>query len=87
MTAPPPPNAAGLLLTDAEVEEFRRLARDNAGAELTTDDARKVIAQLLGVLSIIRAIALRGSSDSTSPVDGRPLPESANRAITTASPT
>jgi hypothetical protein len=80
-------NAAGLLLTDAEVEEFRALARQHADAELTADEARAVVDQLLGVLSVIRMIALRGSTDSTSSVDGRTLPEARIHAITTASPT
>jgi hypothetical protein len=82
-----PRQPAHVLLTDVEVEEFRTLAREHAGAELTADEARTVVDQLLRVLSIVRDIALRGSSDSASSVDGRPLPESGIRAITTSSPT
>ena len=68
-------NAAGPLLSDAEVEEFRRLARDHAGAELTANDARAVADQLIGVLSIVRDIVIRSSTDSTSSVDRHSLPE------------
>lgn len=69
-------HAVGLLLTDTEVEEFRQLAREHAGAELTADEARSVSTQLLRVLAIIRDVALRSSNDSTSPVDSGALPES-----------
>ena len=86
MAAPTRSNAAGLLLTDSEVEKFRRLAREHAGAELTADEARSVSAQLLRVLAIIRDVTQRGSSDSTSSVDGVVLPKSAIHGITTAPP-
>lgn len=79
--------AAGLLLTDSEVEEFRRLAREHAGAELTAAEATSVSAQLLRVLAIVRDVAVRGSNDSTSSVDDGPLPSPANRGITTFPPT
>lgn len=77
----------GFLLTDAEVEEFRALAREHAGAELTVDEARSVSIQLLRVLAIVRDVALRGSSGSASSVDGGVLPDSGIRAITTIPPT
>jgi len=79
-------SAVGFLLTDAEVEEFCVLAREHAGAELTANEARAVVHQLLGVLSTIRAIALRGSTESASYVDARLLPKVAIHAITTPSP-
>jgi hypothetical protein len=75
------------VLSDAEVEEFRALVRQHTAAELTADEARAAVDQLLDVLSVIRTIALRGSTDSTSPVDGHPLPEAGIHAITTALPT
>ena len=78
-------DASHLLLSDAEVEEFRVLAREHAGAELTASEARTAAGQLLRILSVVRDVAA-GSSASLSPVDGHPLPESANRAITTFPP-
>jgi len=72
----------GFLLTDAEVEEFRALAREHAGAELTVDEAQSVAAQILCVLAIVRNVAWRHSTDSVSSVDGEVLSESTNRAIT-----
>jgi len=80
-----PDQRFGAGLTDAEVEEFRILAREHAGAELTTDEARTVTDQLLRSLAIVRDVAVRGSNASDSPVDEQPLPESENRAITTSS--
>ena len=74
------------LLTDEEVEAFRALVRKHAGVELAAGEARALADQLLLVLSIIRDVALGGSSISDWPVDGRPLPESGLRAITTSSP-
>jgi len=79
-------NAAGPLLTDTEVEEFRQFAREHAGAELTADEARSVSAQLLRVLAIIRDVAQRGSNDSTSPVDAGALPKLPIQGITTVPP-
>jgi hypothetical protein len=76
-----------LVLSDSEVEEFRALARQHAGAELTPNEARTVVDQLLGVLSVVRVIALRSSTDSASSVDEHPLPEARIHAITTPSPT
>lgn len=74
------------ILTDAEVEEFRVLVRQHAGAELTVDEARSVSGQLLRILAIVREVALGSSSASASPVDPKALPESAIRAITTLPP-
>ncbi|GEM_PF-3618358 len=68
----------GFLLTDAELEEFRGLAREHVGAELTVDEARSVSTQLLRVLTIVRDVGRRGSSASTSSVDGQALPDSGN---------
>lgn len=73
----------GLLLTDAEVEAFRVLAREHAGADLSVDDAHSFAGQLLRVLAIVRDAAARSSTASASSVDGEPLPESETRAITT----
>jgi hypothetical protein len=74
------------LLTDSEVEEFRQLAREHAGAELTADEARSVSAQLLRVLAIIRDVAQRSSNDSASSVHAGVLPRSLIRGITTVPP-
>jgi hypothetical protein len=57
------------LLTDAEVEEFRALVREHAGAELAGSEARALADQLLRALSIIRDVTLRGSSISDCSVD------------------
>jgi hypothetical protein len=77
--------AGHILLTDAEVEEFRALAREHAGAELTADEARAVTDQLLRVLSVVRDVAVRSSSHSFSSVDEQLLPESAIQANTSSS--
>jgi hypothetical protein len=63
------------LLTDAEVEAFRALARENAGAALTAEEAQAVAGQLLRILATVRATA-RSSTVSASPVDEQALPES-----------
>lgn len=79
---------AHLFLTDAEIEEFRVLAREHAGAELTADEARTVADQLLRVLTIVRSVALGCSSVFTWPVDKPLLPESGSSAINSnSSPT
>lgn len=69
-----PDRPPGLLLNDTEVEEFLALAR-RYGAELTADEARWVSTQLLRVLAVIRDVAIRSPSVSTSPVDISLLPE------------
>ena len=79
--------AGHIFLTDAEVEEFRALAREHTGAELTPEETRAVADQLLRLLSLVRDVAVRGSSDSSSSVDEQLLPESANPANTSHSPT
>ena len=76
----------GFLLTDTEIEEFRVLAREHAGAELTPDEAYSVAGQLLRILAIVRDAVVRSSNGSDSSVDGRPLPDSGIRAITTFPP-
>ncbi len=63
------------LLTDMEVEEFRMLARDHAGADLTRDEAQSVAGQLVRLLAIVRAVATKSSSASASSVDSRGLPD------------
>lgn len=73
----------GSLLTDAELEEFRVLAREHAGADLASDEAQSVAGQILRVLAIVCQVARRDSSASASSVDAGPLPESPRRAITT----
>lgn len=85
MAARPERMVAQFLLTDAEVEEFRALAREHAGADLTSSEAGTVATQLLRVLSIIREVANQGSSASASSVDEAPLTESTGRGITTFS--
>jgi hypothetical protein len=74
-------------LTDSEVEEFRVLAREHAGAELTFDEVRTVADQLLRVMRIVRDVANRGSTTSASYVDDQPLPTLSDRATITDSPT
>jgi hypothetical protein len=83
MDHPTPPH----LLTDDEIREFQSLAVEHAGASLTLEQADALAHQLLRVLFIIRDVARRSSTDSTSSVDQRVLSETQNRADTTYSST
>lgn len=87
MRGPASHGSVTTFLSDAEVEQFRVLAREHAGADLTPNEARAVAGQLLRALAIVRDVAVKGSSASASSVDGEGLSESANRAITTTLPT
>ena len=78
MTNTPTPHSPRLYLSDADVEEFRALVTQHAGATLTADEARSVSAQLLRVFAIVRSVALSSSNDSTAPVDEPSLPSLAN---------
>lgn len=69
-----------MLLTDAEIETFRLLAREHAGAELSVEDARFVTGQLLRTLGVVRQAQQGGSNDSDSSVDRPALPNSVVRA-------
>ena len=70
--------SSGLLLTDIEVEEFRSLALNHAGAELTAGQAQSVAGQLLRILATVRDVAARRPNASVSSVDSEALPNSAN---------
>ena len=81
MAASPNERSPGLLLTDAEVEEFRVLARQHAGAELTVDEGRVLSGQLLRALATVRDVALGEPRAPASPVDNLTLPESDGSGI------
>ena len=66
----------GFLLTDSEVEEFRVLVHQHAGAELSAEEAQSVAGQIVRILAIVRETAGRGSNASAVPVDGGALPKS-----------
>jgi hypothetical protein len=71
------------LFTDAEIKELQVLLRTHVGVSLSTEQAQTVAHQLSRVLWLIREVLLEGSTDSTSLVDGRALPELSKHGITT----
>jgi hypothetical protein len=73
-------------LSADEVREFQSLASEHAGASLTIEQADALAHQLLHLLFIVRDVARRSSTDTTSSVDDRVLPKSQDRVDTTYSP-
>ena len=64
------------LFSDAEIRQFQALVSEHAGTSLSLPDATTLAHQLLRVLWVARAVAVRSSSESFGSVDGGPLPES-----------
>lgn len=73
------------LLSEADIHEFQTLVAEHAGASLTHEQADALAHQLLRVLYIIRDVAERGSTDSTSTVDQPALSKSDSHAENTFS--